>query len=125
MLYGLGVSPVMPKMRNNIDFSKVTLSNQMFGESDEETKLLKEYFDEAAEYLNFYDWHSGIKESYFGMGIGGIFSVFLFEINPTREDVDDYVWVVVGDIPPAYITCENAPNPATAIDGYIGAMSGW
>ncbi len=32
---------------------------------------------------------------------------------------------VVGDLPPAYITTEDAPNPATALDGYIGAMDDW
>ena len=97
----------------------------MAGDSDEETALLNSHLEEAVEYLNFFSWHSGIKESYFGIGIGGIFSVFLFEITPNREDVDDYVWVIVGDIPPAYITCEDAPNPASALDGYIGAMSEW
>jgi hypothetical protein len=40
--------------------------------------------------------------------------VFLFEIIPSREDVDDKVWLIVGDLPPAYITAEDAPNPAAA-----------
>jgi hypothetical protein len=35
------------------------------------------------------------------------------------------VWVIVGDVPPAYITVEDAPNPATALDAYIGAMQEW
>jgi len=34
-------------------------------------------------------------------------------------------WVIVGDIPPAYLTCDQCPNPATALDGYIGAMLEW
>jgi len=43
----------------------------------------------------------------------------------TRPDVDEWVWVVVGDLPPTYLTCEDSPNPATALDAYIGAMSEW
>jgi hypothetical protein len=49
----------------------------------------------------------------------------LFQISPARQDVDEWVWVIVGDLPPAYITCEDSPNPACALDAYIGAMSEW
>ena len=110
-------------MKIEIDFNKVVPINMMFGESEEETKQLCEYLDEAKEYINYYSWHHGINNSYYGIGVGGIFAIFLFEIIPNREDIDNYVWVIVGDIPPAYITCEDAPNPACALDIYIGAMS--
>lgn len=60
----------MPKMKNNLDFSKVMLSSQMVGESDEETALLSNYLDEAVEYINFYNWHSGIKESNYSFNNG-------------------------------------------------------
>jgi hypothetical protein len=33
--------------------------------------------------------------------------------------------VVVGDLPPAYIAVDDAPNPACALDSYIGAMEDW
>jgi len=112
-------------MKTNIDFSKVVPLNEMAGENNEEIASLHEFLEEAVEYLNAFDWHTGIKDAYFGLGMDGILAVFLFEIEPADKDADDYVWVVVGDIPPAYITCENAPNPATALDGYIAAMSQW
>jgi len=112
-------------MQSNIDFSKVVPLNEMVGENKQETVSLHEFLDEAVEYLNAFDWHTGIKDGFFGLGMDGIFAVFLFEIEPADKETDDYVWVVVGDIPPAYITCENAPNPAAALDGYIGAMSLW
>jgi hypothetical protein len=51
--------------------------------------------------------------------------IFLFEITSEREDVDSWVWVIVGDIPPAYITCEDARNPYEALDAYMGAMEEW
>ena len=95
----------------NLDFSKVIPVSEMSGESEEETEDLRKYLREAEEEINFYTWHNGIVNSYFGMGVGGIFAVFLFEIIPNREDVDKFVWVIVGDLPSAYITCEEAPNP--------------
>ncbi|MDX8398407.1 MAG: hypothetical protein R8K49_08830 [Mariprofundaceae bacterium] len=112
-------------MQMNIDFSKVVPLIEMAGKNNQETESLKDFFDEAVEYLNAFDWHTGITDTYFGMGLGEIFAVFLFKVEPASQESDDYVWVMAGDIPPAYITCENAPNPATALDRYIGAMSLW
>lgn len=63
--------------------------------------------------------------SYVGMFYPGIIGIFLFKFKPTRPDVDELVWVIVGDLPPTYLTCEDCPNPATALDAYIGAMSEW
>ena len=39
--------------------------------------------------------------------------------------MDNLIWVIVGDLPSAYITVENSPNPACALDSYIGAMEDW
>jgi hypothetical protein len=33
--------------------------------------------------------------------------------------------VIVGDLPPAYITVERVPNPASALDSYLGEMAAW
>lgn len=46
-------------------------------------------------------------------------------IEPTRKDVDEWIWVIVGDLSPAYITCEESPNPVTTLDACIGAMQEW
>jgi len=97
----------------------------MKGEDEEETTQLKEMLRQATSYLMSFSWCSGIRESYIGIGIGGVVAAFLFRIQPSREDVDEWVWIIVGDLPAAYITAENAPNPATALDGYIGAMQEW
>lgn len=59
------------------------------------------------------------------MHFEGIIGIFLFRFVPNREDVDEWVWVIVGDLPPAYLTLDECPNPGTALDGYIGAMEAW
>jgi hypothetical protein len=119
----LGEEEKMTEAR--VDMSKVTPAALMRGEDEEETAGLKELLDEATAYLNGFRFHRGIKGAYLGMGVAKILGVFLFEITPAREDVDDKLWVVVGDLPPAYITTEESPNPATALDSYIGAMEEW
>src|SRR5215207_1799919 len=112
-------------MNAHVDMSKVTPAALMRGEDAEETAGLKELLEEATAYLNRFNWHRGLGEAYLGIGVPKILGVFLFEIVPASEDVDDKVWVIVGDLPPAYITTEDAPNPATALDAYIGAMEEW
>jgi hypothetical protein len=111
---------------NSIDFTKVVPASDLAGDNEEDTSLLKAMLDEAEEYiLAQKKWCQSIKNTYFGLGVGGIVAVFLFEIVPKTQTVDDYVWVVVGDLPPLYITTENAPNPACALDGYLGAIQRW
>ena len=80
----------------------------------------------ACEYVSRFDWCRAVREAYVGDAtIGGIVAVVLVEIEPAAADVDDLFWVVVGDIPPAYIAGEGAITPADALDFYLGAMGEW
>ena len=90
-----------------------------------ETSSLIEHLSEARSYLHSFPWLSGEVRTFVGAHFDGILTIFLFEISPKFLGVDDFLWVIVGDIPIAYITVEDCPNPATALDGYIGAMQEW
>jgi hypothetical protein len=108
-----------------IDFTKVVPIAQMTGDDAEDTRLLISMATEAREFLLSFKWCEDIIKGYFGIGIGGVVAVFLFHIRPSRQEVDDLVWVVVGDLPPLYLATDDAPNPACALDGYVGAMDEW
>lgn len=112
-------------MTANVDFSKVTPAPHLRGDSEEDTALLHGLLKEAEGYLCSFEWCQRIIDSYFGIGVGGVVAVFLFKIEPVGEGIDEWIWAVVGDLPPAYITIDEAPNPACALDGYIGAMQEW
>lgn len=112
-------------MTQRIDFSKAIPIVEMRGETERETSELQTLYEEAKHYLMSFPWCSEILESFFGLGIDKIVSVFLFKILPSSQGVDDWIWVIVGDLPPAYITTDSAPNPAAALDAYIGAMNEW
>lgn len=88
-------------------------------------ELILRLHRDARGYLEQFSWCASIKEEYVGMIYAGIVAIFLFKIEPARVGVDEWIWVVVGDLPPAYITCEEGPNPASALDAYIGAMDEW
>ncbi|WP_374545526.1 hypothetical protein [Rhodoblastus sp.] len=109
----------------NIDVSKIVPLDSMHGEDAEETEQLNALFQEAKAYLESFNWCYKVVAAYFGLGFANLIGIFLFEIIPTSKSVDSLVWVVVGDIPPAYLVVDNAPNPACALDAYIGEMSKW
>lgn len=83
------------------------------------------YLEDARAFLLGYRWCERIDAAYVGMLVEGVFGIFLFRITPAVMGVDEWLWVVAGDLPPAYLTCEDCPNPAAALDGYIGAMAEW
>lgn len=80
---------------------------------------------EAKKYLISHSWCDGIEEGWLVAGWGYIYAIFLFKIKPAFSNVDDYVWIVVGDIPPAYIDIESARNPKEVVECYISIMSDW
>jgi hypothetical protein len=101
-------------MDNDLDFSKLTSIEGMVEETDEESRQFQTLNQRAATFLQSFKWRGTIKASYFGLGVADIVGVFLFILVPVSEAVDRLVWVVVGDIPSAYLAADLAPNPACA-----------
>lgn len=114
----------MMKTAHGPDLRKVTKITPEILACDSGIEMA-EYLREAREYLLYYNWCKSIQDEYVGMFVNGILGIFLFRIIPARAGVDEWIWVIVGDLPSAYLTCDQCPNPATALDGYIGAMSEW
>jgi hypothetical protein len=103
----------------------VTPLDQMVGEDDEDTRLLRVMASGAQNFLRCFPWCKNIREAYFGDGIGGIVAVFLFRIEPAREGVDEWLWVVFGDAPPAYLVTDACETPSQALEGYMEEMTKW
>lgn len=105
--------------------SGLWIAENLRGDSEEDTELLRGMADEARVFLNQFDWCKEIREFYFGLGIGGILAVFLARILPSNEHVDEWLWVVVGDLPQAYMVTDAASKPVAALRGYIEEMREW
>jgi hypothetical protein len=98
---------------------------RMTGDDDEDTTLLRGMSMGAEEYLRSFSWCGNILSSFFGGGVGGVFAVFLFNIHPARPEVSSWIWVVVGDIPSAYLSLEDCNSPADVFKTYMRGMSKW
>lgn len=94
-------------------------------DDEEDTRLLRGMAEKARTYLASFFWCKQIDVGYFAGGVGGIFAIFLFHIRPGRPDVDPWVWVVVGDIPSAYLPISDASSPHEVFENYIDGMNRW
>lgn len=110
---------------SGIDFHHLVPVEQMRGDSQRDTELLQQMLKEAEAYLRSFEWCKSIAETYFGLGIGGVVAVFLFRIEPAKEGVDEWLWVVVGDLPPAYLVTDGNPIPVSALEAYVEEMQAW
>jgi len=97
----------------------------MRGEDDEDTCLLQQMSHDAEAYLRSFSWCRDVQTSFFGGGVGGVFAVFLFNIRSTRADVSPWIWIVVGDIPSAYLPIEDAETSAEVFKTYLRGMGRW
>lgn len=99
-------------------------AEQMTGEDEEESAKLNELLHEARLYLSQFSWCRGIRREFFGLGVGGVVGVFFFDIIvPTG--IDSRLWVIVGDLPGAYLVTDLAKTPAAALSVYCDLMSDW
>jgi hypothetical protein len=108
-----------------LDFGKVVPEADLAGDDPVDTEGLRALARDARAFLQSFSWCGSVAEGYFGLGVGNLVGVFLYRIVPAAPAADEWLWVVVGDIPPAYLTIDSAPNPACALDAYIGAMQEW
>jgi hypothetical protein len=108
-----------------IDVNNLLPTELMRGEDSDETELLKQMLEEAADYVSDFEWCPAISSTFWGFGVGGVVAVFLFEFDSEVKGTDRYLWVIVGDIPCAYLVTDAAPNPEEALGEYCQLMEEW
>lgn len=101
-----------------------TLENieDIFPENEVELSVL---ILKAKNYLAMQKWSNEILSGWLSMYWEGVLAVFIFKISPLNSDIDDYVWIVVGDLPTAYIDVESAKNTKDVLECYVFIMSDW
>jgi hypothetical protein len=95
------------------------------GDDAKDSALLRRMAADAQAYLESFKWCPPISSAYLASGVGGIAAVFLFEFLRPIHDTDDRLWVIVGDLPSAYLVVEIGDSPADAMERYCGLMEDW
>lgn len=80
---------------------------------------------EALNFINRFAWCAGVEELHEGIEVPDVIGVFQVKIRPARAGVDERLWIVVGDLPPAYLVADDNPTTEDAIAGYIREMRRW
>jgi hypothetical protein len=112
-------------MPHKVDVSLLTPIDKTLGDSATDTRLLRRMATEAQKYMLSFRWCKRIRRGWFGWGVGGVCAVFLFEIVPESRKVDSKLWVIVGDLPPAYLVLDKSPTPMSALKNYVDLMQQW
>lgn len=97
----------------------------IMGEDAADTAALREMAMSARDYIASFNWCPPINAGYLASGVGGIAAVFLFEFTSKIQDTDDRLWVIVGDLPSAYLVVEPGDSPPDALERYCSLMEDW
>lgn len=108
----------------NVNLTALVPAQHLKGEDDEDTARLQQLSGRALAYIQSFQWCRGVRDSYFGLGVGGIVAVFLLNVEGA-PGVDDWLWVVVGDLPSCYLVTDGAPDAVSALQVYCDLMSDW
>jgi hypothetical protein len=109
----------------DIDTSDFQEESAITGDDPEDTELLREMAAEARAYMEDFEWCPNIESVHLALGVGGIVAVFLFQFDEVIEDDDDALWVVVGDLPSAYVIVEPDDDGRAALSRYCEMMEDW
>jgi hypothetical protein len=109
----------------NIDLSKLVPISELAGEDAEESEQLKGLANCARDFIKSFDWCLEVREIHAGIAVAEVVGVFLITLVPARPDIDQHLWVIVGDIPPAYLVIDQAPTPVDALLLYTDLMQEW
>ena len=120
-------------MANNADEERqkelpiegMVVAQEAVGDDEEDTNLIRQMGKAASDYCNGFEWCDSVQQVYFGGGVGGILCVFLLSIVPAREGIGEWIWVVLGDIPAAYLPLEDSSSPKEVFDTYLRGINNW
>jgi hypothetical protein len=87
---------------------------------------VQELATRARSFVESFAWCERVTGCSLGFAIAGVLGVFRVELLPARErGADPTVWVVVGDLPPAYLVFEDGDSWQDALRGYSEEMQRW
>jgi hypothetical protein len=80
---------------------------------------------DAAAFLWTHDWCGAILDLRVAFAVAGVLAVVRADLEPRNARADARVWLIAGDLPPAYIAWEDADTWKDALRGYVFEIRRW
>lgn len=98
---------------------------EITGDDERDTALLRGMANTARKFITQFAWCPPLATIYLAHGVGDIVAVFLAEFSQRIGETDDKLWVIVGDLPSAYLVVEPEDSAAKALERYCELMEDW
>jgi len=105
-------------MKYPINYKSVSIETEFYSEVETLHK-------EAESYLLGFEWCKTIKKCFLYTNIGYVLCIFLFEIENTQSNEDNFLWVIIGDLPVMYLDVYGSKTTKEALQGYIELAEDW
>lgn len=105
-------------MKYPIDFESLTQSVEFYHEVIQANKR-------ANTYLESFEWCKDTKGRSLYLNLGSTLCIFLFEIENSASDEDNFLWVVVGDLPTMYLDIYGSKTTIEVLERYSGLARDW
>lgn len=79
---------------------------------------------EAAEFLASHSWFVRVTKSHLVLELTPMLSLVRAEVE-VKSSATAEMWVIIGDLPPAYIDRGICRTPLDAFMGYVGELEAW
>jgi hypothetical protein len=113
-------------MGSTVDTASFEALDEITGADFEDTQGLRELAGQASNYIRSFRWCPPIEQLLLAFGVGGALALFLVRFERPIGGVEDReLWIVVGDLPPAYFVTDGAVTRADALETYCELMEDW
>lgn len=113
-------SPSSPR----VDTSSLIPDGLLRGQTERETQQLQQYAQRARAFLESFAWCTGVRQLLYGVGAGGVIAVFFADVL-VKGKAREWLWVVTGDLPAAYLPEQAARTPCAALAAYCEGAAAW
>jgi hypothetical protein len=111
--------------RNPLGVTRPTQWMEVKPASEIEHPEVRDLAERAQHFVQSFAWCDRVTACSLGFAVAGVIGVFSVDLVPADPAADPTVWVVVGDLPPAYIAYEAGETWQDALRGYVEEMGLW
>lgn len=81
--------------------------------------------DQASVYIEGFRWCKEVRDSVLYLNLGSTLCIFLFEIENSASSEDNFLWIMVGDIPAMYLDVYGSKTTIEVLRRYNALAKDW